>query len=386
MLQGAAGTKPGLPPLADLVPRPHVNDMRRPSVSGQSPTALNDPWRMPLPPDSGRNDDYYRRGPEQRSDQMLRPWEPTLSSLMSPDEMKRSQVFEQTPMGGPPQSSPSHPSSSSSVFGSGQSPMQSQPSARTLPSPPGAAFPGSRSAGPAPYSPTTATHAVQTTHLQDLQHQISTKTLALQTLQREHDQLLAAFSRSQIRCNALDKKSQVSDHEINTLTEEKIRLQRQVQSLEEQVDDLAKSRDEVHKQSTSDSAQWRQIMAMSSQLQLKGADEARRYKTERDAWEREQAALQARIEELESSRVIRAAHPGPASGSTTSEASDDVLASASLEELRQEVVRLRQRCAEMEATLQDLVGETEQIDHAISAMEHVRRRLTRKTRRAEDDS
>jgi prefoldin subunit 5 len=86
------------------------------------------------------------------------------------------------------------------------------------------------------------------------------------------------------------------------LTEDKIRLQQQVEALETQVSELARSRDDVHQQSSADGAQWRKIVAMSSQLQLKGADEARRFRVERESWDRERVSLQKRIEELESVR------------------------------------------------------------------------------------
>ncbi|KIW13848.1 hypothetical protein PV08_06628 [Exophiala spinifera] len=274
-----------------------------------------------------------------------------------------------------------HPSSTSSLF-TAQSPIQSQPSTRTLPSPPGGPYPRTASAGSAQYSPITSQSA-HSSHLQDLQHQISTKTLALQTLQREHDQLLAAFSRSQIRCTALDKKSQVSDHEIVTLTEDKIRLQQQVDILEAQVFDLTKARDEVTQQSTADGAQWRQIMAMSSQLQIKGAEEARRFKTERDAWDEERAALHTRIEELESGNNRRPEKDSDP-GSTTPVASDSILASDSVEELRQEVIKARRRCVELELQLQELAGEAAQIDNAIHAMENVRRSLSGKKRTSDE--
>jgi hypothetical protein len=229
---------------------------------------------------------------------MPRPFEQGLPPILQEEELKRNPHYEQA-ISGFGQSP--HPSSSSSAFGSAQSPMQSQSSSRTLPSPPGIQYPRTGSSEYAQYSPTT-TKAAHNTHLQDLQHQILTKTLALQILQREHDQLLAAFSTSQIRCTALDKKAQVSDHEINTLTEDKIRLQQQVEALETQVSELMRSRDEVHQQSSTDCSQWRQIVAMSSQLQLKGADEARRFRVERESWDRERVSLQKRIEELESGK------------------------------------------------------------------------------------
>lgn len=382
LVQGNASTKPGLPPLADVVPPPFVNDIRRLSIHSQSsaaPPSINELRRMPLPPDSTRNEDFHRRAPDAPTVHMPRPFEHTLPSILQNEEMKRAQPYDHA-MPGAVQSP--HPSSSGSVFGSVQSPMQSQPSSRTLPSPPAAQYPRTGSSGSVQYSPTT-TQAAQSAHLQDLQHQISTKALALQTLQREHDQLLAAFSRSQIRCTALDKKSQVSDHEINTLAEDKIRLQQQVDTLESQVEELVKSRDEAHQQSSADGAQWRQIVAMSSQLQQKGADEARRFRLERESWDRERASLNKRIDELESGKEILP-EARAVSGSTTPVANDSILTSGSVEVLREEIVRLRRRCAELELMLQELAGETERIDNAISAMESVRMSLAGRKRRPDD--
>ncbi|EXJ54622.1 hypothetical protein A1O7_09963 [Cladophialophora yegresii CBS 114405] len=375
-------TKPGLPSLADVVPPPFVRDIRRLSIHGQSsaaPTSINEPRKVSLPPDTSRIDDYQRRQPEQPPVQMPRPFEQGLPPIVHGEELKRNAAYDQAIPGSG--QSP-HASSSSSMFGSVQSPMQSQPSTRTLPSPPGVHYPHTGSSEYPQYSPTT-TQAAHTTHLQDLQHQISTKTLALQTLQREHDQLLAAFSRSQIRCTALDKKSRVSDHEINTLTEDKIRLQQQVDGMEAQIHDLMRSRDEVNQQSSADGAQWRQIVAMSSQLQLKGADDARRFRLEREAWERERESMHKRIGELESGKE-KLPEAGRVSGSTTPVANDPILTSGSVEVLREEIIKLRRRCVELELMLQELAGEAEQIEIVIATMEHVRKSLASKKRRTED--
>jgi chromosome segregation ATPase len=270
------------------------------------------------------------------------------------------------------------PASVGSGFGP-TSPLSSQHPNRTLPSPPSAQYQSPGFAGPSQFSPA-AVSAAHASHLQDLQHQISTKTLALQTLQREHDQLLAAFSRSQIRCSTLDKKSQVSDHEINTLTEEKIRLQQQVENLESSVEELVKSRDEVHKQSSADGAQWRQIMAMSSQLQMKGAEEARRYKADRDAWDEDRAALQRQIEELES-------RPSKSEGKRRSGSNpgseDESIEGGSMEAMREQIIKLRQKCASLELMLQELSGGTDEIDNAINAMTLIRQRIAGKKK--EDD-
>ncbi|KAI1619307.1 hypothetical protein EDD37DRAFT_218288 [Exophiala viscosa] len=374
-------TRGGLPPLSNVVPPTPTSarDVRRLSLHNQSsaaPPSINDLRRVPLHLDPPRNEEYARR-PYEQSDQMPRPFEQTLPPIQQSEEFRRNEQPVSSVVGQSP-----YPSSSSSVFGSAQSPIQSQPSSRTLPSPPGMQYPRAGSSGSVHYSPS-ATHSAQHSHLQDLQHQISTKTLALQTLQREHDQLLAAFSRSQIRCTALDKKSQVSDHEINSLTEDKIRLQQQVETLEAQVQDLMRSRDELTQKSTVDGAQWRQIMAMSSQLQMQGAEEARRFKAKQDEWEQERTALRKRIEELESGEVAIAAAK-TTSGPTSSVASDAILTSDSVEVLRQEIIKLRRRCFELEAKLQGLAGEAAQIDSAINAMESVRRTLAGKKRSSDD--
>ncbi|ETN43562.1 uncharacterized protein HMPREF1541_02721 [Cyphellophora europaea CBS 101466] len=260
--------------------------------------------------------------------------------------------------------------------------MQSQHLARALPSPPGSHFPHTVLPPPGPAAGP-ANQAAHTSHLQDLQHQISTKTLALQTLQREHDQLLAAFSRSQIRCNTLDKKSQVSDHEINSLTEEKIRLQQQVEMLEAQVEDLAKARDEVQKQSSADGAQWRQIVAMSSQLQMKSAEEARLHKATKDAWAEDRAKLEGRIRELEGANptVRQNSHKH---SQKFPEGKEDVVSSSSLDLLRDEISSLRRRCTSLETTLREVTGETEQLDRAMKAMANIRARVADQIRGGEE--
>jgi chromosome segregation ATPase len=270
----------------------------------------------------------------------------------------------QSPRGSPP----------ISAFASIQSPAHSQPSSRTLPSPSSyVPYPSSASSIPSSYGEPSLSTA-QASHLQDLQHQISTKTLALQTLQREHDQLLAAFSRSQIRCTTLDKKSQVSDHEINTLSEDKARLQQQVEALEAQVEELTRVKDEAQQQLAADGAQWQRIMAMSSQLQIRSAEETRQYRSDKEAWERDRDGLQSRIQDLEAGRLnVGPSHP---SASVTPISSDDVLASTSLDTLREEILRLRASCTEMESLLRDIQGETEHMGPTLATLTNVNERIS----------
>lgn len=323
-----------------------------------------------------RTDDYNRRyNSASHGFQPSRLPDLTLPSTMSSDLPRKG--FGADQMQSQQAHSPTH-SGSGSTYGSGQSPMQTQGPYRTLPSPSSINYPAAASGLPAAYSPS-INQSVHNAHLQDLQHQISTKTLALQTLQREHDQLLGAFSRSQIRCSTLDKKSQVSDHEINSLTEEKIRLQAQVETLETQVEELLNAKDEVQKQTTADAAQWRQIVAMSSQLQAQGAEEAKRYKADRESWERDRDGLQRRITELESGSLTLV-DTNRSADSAVSISSDDILTSTSLDSLRAEIVRLRSKCADMEVALQDLRRVTEQMDRVMGEFANIRERITVQTR------
>ena len=287
---------------------------------------------------------------------------------ISPETMKRASNLDSTPRR--PQSP--HRSSTGSAAVSLPSPLHSQHSARTLPSPSTIHTSHTSSAVTGTFSPPHGQYA-PTTHMLDLQHQISTKSLALQTLQREHDQLLAAFSRSQMRCSTLDKKSQVSDHEINTLTEEKLRLQQQVEALESQVEDLVIARDDAQRQATVNSAQWQQIMTMSSQLEVKGVDESKKYRAHREAWDRDRAGLQQRIQHLETGRSDLLNTAEASSVSQSSSNHDDVLTSANLDVLRKEIVRLRNSCAEMETALRNIREKSEQkLNEAMAAIATIR--------------
>lgn len=374
----SATTRPGLPSLADVVPDHNLVEIRQPSLPDQTSavaTQSSEERSLPLLTESSRPNEHFRKFSDHNNDPRMSSYDAALPPILIPTDMQRTQGFEHKLQGSA--HSP-HPPGASGFRP--HSPTHTQRSSRTLPSPPNAQYPTPGFSGSSQFS-AASVQAAHTSHLQDLQHQISTKTLALQTLQREHDQLLAAFSRSQIRCNTLDKKSQVSDHEINILSEEKIRLQQQVESLEANVDELVKSRDEVHQQSSADGAQWRQIMAMSSQLQIKGAEDTRKHKADREAWEEDRAALQERIRDLEGDSGC-----APGIGQTPSAVDFEgaSLNSMGIDGLRQELIHSRRKCADMEKLLQDLSGETEQIDQAIHAMASLRERLAIKKQQDEN--
>lgn len=117
-------------------------------------------------------------------------------------------------------------------------------------------------------------------------------------------------------------------------------------------------------------------MAMSSQLQTKGAEEARIHKAAKDTWDQEREAMQHRIRELEAGSLIETTPRMDAymEGARAAAGNEDVIASSSIETLREEIARLRRRLTDSEAVLRELTGETEQIDRAMKAMANIRAR------------
>ena len=235
-----------------------------------------------------------------------------------------------------------------------------------------------------------------TAHLQELQHQLSTKSLAHQILLGEHDKLLAAFSRSRTRCEALDKKSQVSEHEINELSEINSRFQAQIDAFEIQVEELQKGRDETMKQSVANVEQYMKIMNMSSKLQAQATNDLRRWKEDRERWEKEKRELlqqgtldRQQSPELQPLTDIPPSHPSkllphppdhtePPSQAdlsipTTSPA--DTLPTTSPSALRSEISLLRQKNQDAEVLLAKLRAQAGNIDDVIGILEVISRRV-----------
>ena len=272
-----------------------------------------------------------------------------------------------------------------SPYGSGQgrpnSPNRKLPS---LPSPPNITFQTSAGILP-PMSPSVVGANGQSphiTHLQDLQHQLSTKSLAHQILQGEHEKLLAAYSRSQRKCADLDKKSQVSDAEISNLSEERMRLQAFIESLEQQVEELQQSRDEAHKQSVANGSQYMQIMAMSSKLQAQGSVDQKKWKSDRDEWTAEKDRLLARIANLEKSagQILKHDHDGEHGLQTQdsrNRSEEAELSGLSFERLKEEIISLRRGKRESDTLLQAYKDETGALRKLTEELSAVGERLTK---------
>jgi hypothetical protein len=260
------------------------------------------------------------------------------------------------------------------------------PSGLLLPSPSSMNF-STSSINLPPMSPSLLqSKSPHTAHLQELQHQLSTKSLAYQILQGEHDKLLAAFSRSQTRCATLDRRSQVSDEEINHLAEDRLRLQAQVDAFEAQIEALQNSKNEALKQSVSSGTQYMQIMSMSSRLQEQGAAELKKWKQDRDTWQQEKDQLLSQIAVLTDNGKlsVRSNQDGGApatsieaeeSGTRSQAGSPDVLHSPSVESLRADVVRLRARNHAVETLLQSWAEDSDRLDKLLQGLGEVGDRM-----------
>lgn len=164
---------------------------------------------------------------------------------------------------------------------------------RGLPSPSSLAFPPSCAASFVPanaasigspttsYNPAPSIHTVSTSsatsaHLQDLQHQVSLKSLALQTLQSEYAALLQKLQRERIKSQTIEKKTSVADQEVNDLTSKNEELTEQVKGLESQLQECERKRESERVDAAKEKEQWGRMLDMSNRLQNKSATDNQR--------------------------------------------------------------------------------------------------------------
>lgn len=159
--------------------------------------------------------------------------------------------------------------------------------------------------------------------------------------------------------------------EINTLLDDKEKLQAQVVSLEAQVEELQHSRDETRRELVANGAQYMRIVEMGNRLQNQGVEDRKR-------WEAERAELQQRIRVLEEAMVTGpdpqqdSSHPSSITGARTATAGDTFATSSSATEtlnvLRNEVGRLRLRSTTLETALRTIREETVNIQETAKTL------------------
>lgn len=163
---------------------------------------------------------------------------------------------------------------------------------RNLPSPSSTAYPPSAAPSLPPptfqsaASPSTSlqhpvtihnasTDSATSAHIAELQHQVTLKTLAHQTLQSEYSSLLQKVQRLTVKTQTMERKSNVADQEVNELTAKNEDLVQQLQSVQEQLDESERKRGRERDDAAREKDQWLQMLDQSRQLQSKYEDDKR---------------------------------------------------------------------------------------------------------------
>jgi hypothetical protein len=302
-------------------------------------------------------------------------------SIMNPPPAPNRQLPSPPGRSLPSPTSLNFPSPSAGPYGSISQPLNLPVPSSSHQSSPGGYLP--------PIGSSHTADAIQA-HSAALQHEVSVQKIALSSLQGEHDKLLAAFSRSQTRASALEKKHAVSDSEIISLSEEKMRLQTQVIELERDVEELSRTRDECRQAAVKEGAQYVEIVKKASQLEEHAAEE-------RKSWSKMKAEMEQTIEALQSGTstadvTLRTADLLPLTQiiddidtpASSVEAQSDLkieptadagptsypkeFLQESNDELKEEIRRLRSRCAEVESTLRVVRDDSRKMEGIIEAL------------------
>lgn len=138
---------------------------------------------------------------------------------------------------------------------------------------------------PTSHNTSSSLHNVSTTsaasqHIANLEHQLTLKSLSLQSLQAEHTNLLQKWHRERVKTQAIEKKCIASDSEINDLAARNDELLEQVKGLELQLASAEQRRDQQTQLTTQEKDQWGRMLEMSGRLQQKAQQDCQRLQEE----------------------------------------------------------------------------------------------------------
>jgi hypothetical protein len=125
-----------------------------------------------------------------------------------------------------------------------------------------------------------------------LQHQVTLKSLSLQTLQREYASLLQKLQRERVKIQTIEKKTSVADQEVNDLTSKNEDLTEQIKTLETQLEECEKKRESERISASTERDQWTKLLALDRQLQSKNAEEKQKLREERNMLSQRVAAYE----------------------------------------------------------------------------------------------
>lgn len=198
-------------------------------------------------------------------------------------------------------------------------------------------------------------------HIADLQHQVTLKTLSLQTLQSEYASLLQKLQRERVKSQTIEKKTSVADNEVNELTGRNEELVDQVGLLEARVEELEKKRETEHADVAREKEQWGRMLEMSGRLQTRTAADKQKLADEKEellsrvlAYEDEK---KIRLAEFNESKMVQmrgaqAPAPGPSEACdrrTLSSSNTDHGGNA--DSLKREVALLKDQMENLRSTI-----------------------------------
>ncbi|KAK5700979.1 hypothetical protein LTR97_005498 [Elasticomyces elasticus] len=250
---------------------------------------------------------------------------------------------------------------------------------RPLPSPSSLAYP--QSAAPSlnpptghPGSPalsyqasasihTASTNSVTSAHIADLQHQVTLKSLSLQTLQSEYSGLLQKLQRERVKSQTIEKKTTVSEQEVNDLTGRNEELTEQVKNLEQQLEDSEKKRESERAEGAKEKEQWSRMLDMSSRLQGKLAVERQNLVEERDALKRRAMGLESEVKGRSRSPVtfrgnVAATLPSSSSVEQPQTLPVTLIAGSDVTDLNREISQLKAKIKDLTLALQEAQRKT----------------------------
>lgn len=146
---------------------------------------------------------------------------------------------------------------------------------------------------------TAPAHPATSAHIAELQHQVTLKSLALQTLQSEYASLLQKLQREKVRSQAIEKKTSVADQEVNELTSKNEDLTEQVKLLTSQLEHSERKRDAERSDAEREKNQWGRMLEMSGRLQAKADAEKQRLLAEKETLLQHVSRLRQSPKELE---------------------------------------------------------------------------------------
>lgn len=192
----------------------------------------------------------------------------------------------------------------------------------------------------------------------------------------------------------------MSDNEIITLTEEKLRLQTQVMDLERDVEEISRSRDEFRQAAVQEGAQYIEIVNKATRLEELRADETRAWNRIKEEMEKKIAALSAEgggnssgesapTETTETRQTTRdteemdmgtGEYPPKSLAGLKIERTDQPplnentphsseTPQESVESLRSEIRRLRERCTQAEKALRQIRDDSRSIEELVKAIQ-----------------